>query len=184
MKKIYVSMLALSLMIAPAFSKVVYEADAGQWTLKGYWNYDINEPGSCVISTFWHNGAQININVFPKTDLSTNVTLTIKHPAYSYTAQGSNKIRKTKSIARFEKVSGGREIDVPFYWQWYPANNNQTIIARNVPDAFIANFLKMDGVTFFPGHDDELKVGLSGTSTVGGLMEECALMVTGQYENE
>lgn len=184
MRRLYVSLLALALFAMPVMADTVYQADEGQWELKGYWDYNPNKPGSCVMSTIWPSGefegSRINLNIFPRIDLTENLTLTIYNPQYDMNRVGGNKWEKFNETAMF--INNGQRHFVDFVWQWYTDNNNSTVIIREISDEFYRLWRVSEEVIFFPNTDSEILVGLRGTQTMDDLVEECELVVTGQME--
>ena len=55
MKKLISAGLAAVLMAScsVAYAETVYNAAQDQWVVNGYWDYNANKPGSCVMSTEW-----------------------------------------------------------------------------------------------------------------------------------
>lgn len=170
-----------------AYADTVYNAVEGQWSLTGYWDYNPDKPGSCVMSSTFETGpergARINLNIFPRYDLSENLTLTIYHPrSYNMKRVGGNKYEVHNETARFE--NNGESYFVDFQWQWYTDNNNNTVIIREISDEFYDLWKVSEEVEFFPNTESAILVGLRGTQTMDDLVSECEQMVLGQLENE
>jgi len=187
MKKLISAGLAAVLMAScsVAYAETVYNAAQDQWVVNGYWDYNANKPGSCVMSTEWPDGTKINLNVFPKHDLSENITLTIYSPSYDVNDYYTVHKKKNKLHKYWNKVSfdnNGRITTFEFNWQWYLENNQNTIIIRDVSDKFLNLFIHSETATFFPDSVDELLVGLSGTQALEQALVECEMVVTGQDE--
>ena len=114
------------LFITPAFAEKVYHQDYGSWTIQGYTD---GVDRSCVISTYWSDGKQINVNIFPNNG---NVTVTINNPTWSI---HSSYNYNSPIYFYYDNGSVTKTIVRLVY------KNPHKLIMRNVHSNFVQNFL-------------------------------------------
>lgn len=162
-KKITAGILALGLLTTTAISAQVYRYDSGQWSINGY--RDASEA-SCVVSTFWSNGAQININIFPSRDGSQYTTMTIYNPLWEPIDTETNTPFDAEILfkGRFGviRLTGEFQIYGP-----------QKVIVRNLSKDFSDLFIAARKMIIFPGKAEEMVVGLTGTRNGAYALTEC-----------
>lgn len=162
-KKLLVGCMALALAATPALSAEVYRYNSGQWVISGHVE---NNEASCVVSTFWDNGAQININVFPKRDGTQYTTMTIYNPAWDPVNLPINESFTGDIIF---KGSFGT-VRLSGVWQIY---GPQKVILRDLSSDFSNLFIAARKMVIFPNSREKMIVGLTGTRNGTYALAEC-----------
>lgn len=162
-KKLAAGVIVLGLMVSVAISAEVYSNGSGQWTIKGH--TDGNET-SCVLSTYWSNGARINVNVFPRYDGGQYTTMTVYNTSWSYVDLPINEPFDGEIIfiGRFGTVRLTAEFQI---------YGPQKVILRNLNREFSKYFIESRRMILFPGTSDEMSVGLRGTRDASYFLTEC-----------
>jgi hypothetical protein len=163
-KKIVAGTIALAFMASSALSAEVFRRNTGQWTITGHVG---NNDASCVVSTYWGNGAQININVFPKRNGSQYTTMTIKNPNW-YPVNSHMNEPFVGEIAFRGKSIGTVRLTGEF--QIY---GSRKVILRNLTNTFSDYFIAAREMIIFPGTADEMRVGLKGTRAASYALTGC-----------
>jgi len=162
--KIAAGLLALGLLTGIASAAEVYRANTGQWTLYGHRSGD---EISCVLSTFYSNGTQININVFPRYDGTQYTTMTVTNPDWDNISLPAGSVIDAQ-IAFYGNRTGAHTLYAPF--QVY---GSRKVILRDLSDAFSDLFIWANSMVLFPTAPYELTVGLSGTRKASYLLTDC-----------
>jgi len=164
LKTLAASALAFTLMATSAFSAEVYRANSGQWTISGHRS---GNEMSCVVSTYWGNGAQININIFPKYDGSQYTTMTITNPNWYPTDMHMNE----PFVG--DIIFVGRAIGTVRLSGEFQIYGSKKVILRNLTDAFSDYFIAAREMIIFPGTPDQMVVGLRGTRAASYALTDC-----------
>ena len=164
LKKIAAGLVALGLMTSSALSAEVFRYNTGQWTIRGHVG---NGDASCVLSTYWGNGAQINVNVFPRYDGSQYTTMTIKNPNW-YPADAHMNEPFIGDI-----VFRGRNIGTVRLTGEFQIYGSRKVILRNLSGAFSDYFIAAREMIIFPGTPDQMVVGLRGTRDASYALTDC-----------
>ena len=167
-KKIAAAAIALGLMATSAFSATVFEYGVGFWSIKGYVG---DGDASCVVSTSFNNGAQINVNVFPKYDGSQYTTMTVYNPNWTPTPKLLNESFNEALVFRGQNVGTVR---LEGQFQIY---GSRKVILRNLSGDFSYYFIKAREMIVFPGTRDQINVSLRGTQAVSNALDECIATV-------
>jgi len=158
-KKIASIIFAMALLATPASALQVYEDNVGQWKIHGHID---GENTACVLSTFWPDGSQVNINVFPKS-YGQYTTMTVSRPSWS--GQVGNVF---KGAVLFHGGAGTNYMTGDFE---IIASNK--VITRSLSQDFSNWFIMSRVMTVFPNTPDELAVGLRGTSAAMSSLAVC-----------
>lgn len=164
LKKIAATAVALSIMASSALSAEVFRRNTGQWSIRGHVG---NSDASCVVSTHWGNGAQININVFPQHSGGQYTTMTIKNPNWYPVNSHMNEPFVGDIIFR------GRGIGTVRLTGEFQIYGSRKVILRNLTGAFSDYFIAAREMIIFPGTADEMRVGLKGTRAASYALTEC-----------
>jgi hypothetical protein len=162
-KKIATAILTLSVLSSAAIGAEVYRSHSGQWTITGHRD---STDASCVLSTFWDNGARINVNIFPRYDGSQYTTMTIYNPHWSYLDIPINEPfdGEIVFIGRFGSVRLTTEFQI---------YGPQKVILRNLSREFSDYFIESRSMIIFPNTSDEMTVGLRGTRDASYYLTDC-----------
>lgn len=162
-KKLAAGAVALGLMLSTAVGAEVYRNGSGQWSITGH--RDGNDV-SCVLSTFWDNGARINVNVFPRYNGGQYTTMTVFNPAWSYVDLPVNEPFDGEIIfiGRFGTIRATAEFQI---------YGPQKVILRNLSREFSDYFIESRRMILFPGTSDEMSVGLRGTRDASYFLTDC-----------
>ena len=182
MKKFLMVALASSMLVTSALADEVFSSQKGLWTIKGYANNPDPTDVSCVISTTWSEVLdinQLNINIFPHVDGSQNATLTMREARWN--GHGESSAKKWKSKVRFISNNGLRVDNLPIVWQWYPNNNDQTIIARNISQKMSQFIVESETMVLFPDTQGEITVSLKGTRQIVQDLSDCIDQVSADF---
>lgn len=164
LKKIATGLVALALMSSTAVSAEVYKRNTGQWTISGHVG---NGDASCVLSTYWGNGAQINVNIFPRYDGSQYTTMTITNPNW----RPVNAHMNEPFLA--DIIFVGRAIGTVRLTGEFQIYGSRKVILRNLSGAFSDYFIAAREMIIFPGTADEMVVGLRGTRNASYALTDC-----------
>ena len=163
-KKIAAGILALGLLTSPVSAAEVFRANSGQWTVHGHKS---GNDMSCVLSTFYSNGAQINVNVFPRYDGTQYTTMTVTNPAWDNISLPIGSTIDAQ-IAFYGNRTGAQTLYAPF--QVY---SRRKVILRGLSDAFSDLFIWANRMVLFPNAPYQLTVGLVGTKNASYLLTNC-----------
>lgn len=162
-KKISTGLFAFGLMISTALAAEVYSRNSGQWTITGHRD---STDASCVLSTFWNNGARINVNIFPRYDGGQYTTMTVYNPRWTYLDIPLNEPFDGDIIfiGRFGSVRLSAEFQI---------YGPQKVILRNLSRDFSDYFIESRQMIIFPNTADEMIVGLRGTRDASYFLTDC-----------
>lgn len=164
LKKIATGLVALAMMSTTAISAEVFRSNSGQWKITGHVG---NGDPNCVVSTYWGNGAQININIFPRYDGSQYTTMTIKNPNWYPTNMHMNEPFIGDIIFR------GRAIGTVRLSGEFQIYGSRKVILRNLSGAFSDYFIAAREMILFPGTSEQMVVGLRGTRDASYILNDC-----------
>lgn len=159
-KKIISAIFASAIFFSPVQALQVYEDNVGQWKIHGHID---GENTACVLSTFWPDSSQVNINVFPRGSNEQYTTMTLYRPSWNGKVGAS-----FRGYVRFYSNAGTNTM----VGQFDVITPNKVItrtLSREFSDWFIASRV----MTVFPETPDELSVGLRGTSAAMSSLAEC-----------
>lgn len=159
-KKILISIVTSIIMFSPAQALQVYEDNVGQWKIHGHID---GENTACILSTYWPDSSQININVFPKGPAHQYTTMTIYRPSWngSVGKEFQGKVLFYSNVGQNSMI-GHFEIITP-----------TKVIARSLTTDFSNWFIMARAMKIFPDTPDELTVGLRGTSAAMDSLAVC-----------
>lgn len=164
-KKLTAAALGLALMITPAFAlSQFYKGDSGQWTIEGY----TGGKNFCSAKTYWGSGSYMSLfNMRGSGTFSLmihNEDWNIGDPDGLYPLDV-----EFSGSAGYESMPGSYEL-----------KDNQTIVIRDLTNAFIANWIQYRTMTLrMPGNIPSFRVGLIGTSDSVDMFNECIDMLNG-----
>ena len=170
--------LSLAAFFALSFSisgqaATVYSFDYGRWHLKGYADVIDRGDNACVLSTEWNDGKKIQVNIFPKYDGSSNVTMTVLNPAWNNSSWSIDQ----RFNVRFDFASSQYlNMAVTGQAQIY---SREKIILRGLNATFINYFVRYDAMTLFSGSGQQLTVNLEGTAALTNDLASCITTVLG-----
>lgn len=163
-KKIVASAIAIGFMATSAVSAEIFRYAAGDWSIRGF----VGEgDASCVVSTQWTNGAQINVNVFPRYDGTRYTTMTVYNPYWVPTDKLINE-SFNNTIIFSGRLTGTVRLGGQF--QIY---GPQKVILRELTSDFSYYFIMAREMIIFPGTADQINVSLRGTQAVSNALEAC-----------
>jgi hypothetical protein len=165
MKKLLIGLLTAASLIVPAYAEQVYKAESGLWDVVG-WREDDGSL-ACVAKTFWQDGSQININVFPRHGQGEDFYTTMTIYNNGVTTHGMEENRVYVFKLRF--VDEGRVYDYDLHTQRF----GEKVIVRNLTSEFFQMFADSETMTVFADTDIAMRVGLDGTRYAIRLLEEC-----------
>ncbi|MGZ3721673.1 MAG: hypothetical protein ACXVA9_02000 [Bdellovibrionales bacterium] len=158
---------------ATAHADPVYAFDYGNWHLRGYADAVNPNDNACVLSTQWSDGRTIQVNVFPKYDGSTNVTMTLLNPYWNNSGWAINDSFSVGFDFRSSQyVSASLVGRAQIY-------SNQKVIFRGMNALFTNYFVHYDTMTLFGGTGQQLIVSLDGTAALIGDLNSCLATVLG-----
>ena len=168
-KSLLIALGALALLTAFGVqAENVYTFNYGTWSLNGYSNPSPDD-NSCVFSSRWIDGKQINVNVYPKYDGTQNVTMTVYNPAWNFAM--SSKTYVTNVNFYSSKYS-------PSYQRGYmQVKASNRVIFRRMTKAFSTAFIHQDKMVLFAGEQNELSTDLTGTAELANALDECINIV-------
>jgi hypothetical protein len=167
-KKIAAAVIALGFMATSAFSATVFEYGVGFWTIKGYVG---DGDASCVVSTQFTNGGQLNVNVFPRTDGTQYTTMTVYNPDWAPTPKLLNESFTEAIVFRGSKFGTVR---LNGQFQIY---GPRKVILRELSGDFSYYFIKARDMIVFPNTRDQINISLRGTQAVSNALDSCIATV-------
>lgn len=160
LKKVAFAIFAAAMMISTTHAVQVYEDNVGQWKVHGH---EDGEDTACILSTYWPDGAQININVFPREDGKQYTTMTVSRPQWN-----ANVGRTFQGMVLFRGEYGSN----PMVGTFTMVTPNK-VITRGLSREFSNWFIMSRTMTVFPNTPDELAVGLRGTLAAMSSLDAC-----------
>lgn len=160
-----------------SYAEKVYSESAGAWHLNGYVDYADPSNNSCVFSTRWADGKRIQVNVFPKYNGTSNVTMTVLNPYWNNSAWDIGSQFQTRLDFKSYRY-GDRNMTGTA--TTYTGNK---IIFRGLNANFVRQFIKSESVTLFTNSRDELAVNLAGTAALSAMLNDCRATVLSGYVN-
>jgi hypothetical protein len=177
MNRLLIGLSALVLTLsAAAQAATVYSFDYGRWHLKGYADVIDNGDNACVLSTEWSDGKKIQVNIFPKYDGSSNVTMTVLNPYWNFASWTINQqfnVPVDFISAQYDRSS------LAGIAQVYSENK---IIFRGLNATFVTNFVHYDTMYLLVNRN-YLTVDLEGTAALAGDLANCMSTVLNTGDN-
>lgn len=157
---------ATALVPSIAMAAPVFSESAGDWELKGYVDSADPSNNACVLTFGLADETRVQINVFPKMDGTSNVTMTIFRQDWK-TLPSQSGIFATRLFFRSAKYgdsmkSGSAQL-----------TSGKRVIFKGMNTAFVTNFIRADSVAIFAGSADEIDVSLKGTARISGYLNRC-----------
>ena len=159
------AVLGLALMITPAFAlSQFYQGNSGQWTIEGY----VGNKNFCSAKTYWGNDSYMSLFNMRGSD---TFSLWIHNENWNIVDERGlyDIVINFSGSAGYDSMPGTYEL-----------LDNQTIVIRNLTDAFIANWIQYRVMTIdMPGNIAGFRIGLTGTSDSVDMFDECIYMLNG-----
>jgi hypothetical protein len=164
MKKLLIGLLTAASLIVPAHAEQVYKrVTDGVWEVVG-WREDDGSL-ACVAKTFWRDGSQININVFPRHNGDFYTTMTIYNN--NATTDGMNPNEGYRFKVRFFNEGVADTFDAELF------KLGEKVIARNLTPDFFQAWAESETMIIFADTNIAMEVDLNGTRQAIGYFEEC-----------
>ena len=150
MKKLIASVLALGLMISPAFAlNQFFQVNSGQWSIEGY----TGDKDFCSAKTYWNDGSYVSLFNMRNSD-----TFSLYVHNKDWNMNGDIGSYYSGDVY-FEGSAGRQKLYVEF-----ELKDSQTIVLRNLTDAFINSWVEYREMTIIMPNDiPNMSMGLTGT---------------------
>lgn len=161
------AVLGLALMITPAFAlSQFYQGNSGQWTIEGY----TGGKNFCSAKTYWDGGASY-MSLFNMQGSDVFSLMIHNEDWYIGDSRGLyDLVVEFNGAAGYDAMPGTYEL-----------KDRQTIIIRDLTEAFLINWIKYREMTLvMPGNIQSFRIGLIGTSDSVDMFSECIEMLNGE----
>lgn len=167
----------LAMASTTALASHVYTNKFGQWAIDGYMSDSDRTDVSCVIATYWEDGSEIKINIFPHAGAPSDITMSITDVAWDNTGYTIDQSFPGKVVLYKE--------DVPHNFTGnFNIHGVNSVLVKDLSKEFLISWLHGDYMVIFPNTPSQLVVGLSGTKDAILDYINCESAVTNIDENE